>query len=97
MSRYMFRSLGSIIDSISNNHKLKKYFVYDRIKTIWKKNIDLQIQNNTEIINLNNDILIIQTTTPTWKTELGFQKTELLKNINKHLSLRQQIKDIKFI
>ena len=97
MPRYMFRSLGSIIDSISNNHKLKKYFVYDQIKTIWKKNIDLQIQNNTEIINLNNDILIIQTTTPTWKTELGFQKTELLKNINKHLSRRQQIKDIKFI
>ena len=97
MSRYMFRSLGSALDSISNNRKFKKYFVYDKIKTIWENDIDLQIQNNTEIINLNNDILIIQTTTPTWKTELGFQKTELLKNINKHLSLRQQIKDIKFI
>ena len=93
----MFRSLNNIIESISTNHKLKKYFIYDQIKIIWKKNIDSQIQNNTEIINLNNDILIIQTTTPTWKTELGFQKTELLKNINKHLSLRQQIKDIKFI
>ena len=93
----MFRSLSSILDSISNNHKLKKYFIYDKIKTIWDNHIDSQIQNNTEIINLNNNTLIIQTATPTWKTELGFQKTELLKTINQHLSPRQQIKDIKFI
>ena len=93
----MFRSLSSIIDSISSKHKLKKYFVYDKIKTIWEKHVDSQIQNNTEIINYNNNTLIIQTATPTWKTELGFQKTELLKTINQHLSPRQQIKDIKFI
>ena len=93
----MFRSLKHVIGSISKNHRLKKYFIYDKIKTIWKKEIDSKIQENTEIINLNNDIITIQTATPTWKTELAFQKTELLILINKNLESRQKIKDIKFI
>ena len=93
----MLRSLTKILKSISNNHKLKKYFIYDKIKKIWDDNIDEQIKQNTEIINLNNDIIIIKTTTPTWKTELGFQKTELLKIINKHLKPIKPIKDIRFI
>ena len=52
---------------------------------------------NTKIINLNNNIITIQTTTPTWKTELGFQKSQLLTIINNHLKSKKKIKDIKFI
>ena len=55
------------------------------------------IQENTKIINLNNNVITIQTTTPTWKTELAFQKSELLILINQNLESRQKIKDIKFI
>ena len=51
---------------------------------IWKKEIDSCIQENTKIINLNNDIITIQTSTPAWKTELGFQKSLLLIIINKN-------------
>ena len=93
----MFRSLNNILDSISNQHKLKKYFIYDKIKKIWIDNVDEIIQQNTEIINLNNNVIIIQTSTPTWKTELGFQKSELLKIINDNLKIKQPIKDIRFI
>ena len=93
----MFRSLDKILDIIGNHHKFKKYFVYDKIKEIWNNNIDDTIKQNTEIINLNNDIVIIKTTTPTWKTELGFQKTELLKIINDNLEISKPIKDIRFI
>ena len=59
--------------------------------------IDKQIKENTEIINLNNNTIIIKTTTPTWKTELSFQKTELLKIINNKLKPIKPIKDIRFI
>ena len=93
----MFRSLTSVLNSISKHNKLKKYFIYDQIKQIWNNKIDKQIQQNTEIINLNNDVIIIKTTKPTWKTELGFQKTELLKIINDNLKATTPIKDIRFI
>tara|TARA_Y100001968_G_C18919174_1_gene508957 strand:- start:17 stop:298 length:282 start_codon:yes stop_codon:yes gene_type:complete len=93
----MFRSLKSALNSIQNHHRLKKYFIYDKIQKIWKQEIDSIIQENTQIINLNNNIITIQTAAPTWKTELGFQKSELLLIINKHLESRQKIKDIKFI
>ena len=93
----MFRSLKHVVDSISENRRLKKYFIYDKIKQIWNNEIDKQIKENTEIINLNNNTIIIKTTTPTWKTELSFQKTELLKIINNKLKPIKPIKDIRFI
>jgi len=93
----MFRSLKNVIESISKSHRLKKYFIYDKIQIIWKNEIDSRIQENTKIINLNNNIITIQTSTPTWKTELAFQKSELLVMINKNLESKQKIKDIKFI
>ena len=93
----MFRSLTSVLNSISKHNKLKKYFIYDQIKQIWNNKIDKQIQQNTEIINYNNYVIIIKTTTPTWKTELGFQKKELLKIINDNLKTTTTIKDIRFI
>ena len=93
----MFRSLTSVISTISGKRRLKKYFIYDKIKQVWNNEIDEQIRENTEIINLNNNIIIIKTTTPTWKTELSFQKTELLKIINNKLKPIKPIKDIRFI
>ena len=93
----MFRSLKQGLNSISNNPRLKKYFIYDKIQKIWSSEVDSCIQENTKIINLNNNVVTIQTSTPAWKTELAFQKSLLLKIINKNLNFRQKIKDIKFI
>ena len=93
----MFRSIKSALESSKHNHKFQKYFAYEEIISIWKKEIDYRIQENTKIINFNNDIVTIQTSTPTWKTELGFQKTEILMIINNHLTSKQKIKDIKFV
>ena len=61
----MFRSLTSVLHSLSKQNKLKKYFIYDQIKQIWNDKIDKQIKQNTEIINYNNYVVIIKTTTPT--------------------------------
>ena len=93
----MFRSLNNIIESISTNHKLKKYFIYDQVQLIWSKHIDKTIQAHAQLTNLNNDVLIIQTSSPVWKTELGLQKDELLTIINKNLETTKPIKDIRFI
>ena len=93
----MFRSLNKIIQSLSSKQKLKKYFIYDKVQEIWLKNIDTQIQSNAKLINLNNDILIVQTTSPIWKTELGLQKDELLNIINNKLEQKPLIKDIRFL
>ena len=93
----MFCSLKNVIESIKQNSKFHQYFIYDEVLAIWDKEVDLRIQENTTIINLNNNIITIQTTTPTWKTELGFQKSQLLTIINNHLKSKKKIKDIKFI
>jgi len=93
----MFRSLKKTIGDMSQSPRLKKYFIYEKIKKTWREEIDSRIQENTKIINLNNNVITIQTSAPTWKTELAFQKTELLLAINKHLKPKQKIKDIKFI
>ena len=93
----MFRSLNNIIKSISANHKFKKYFIYDQIQLIWLKHIDKTIQSNTQLVNFNNNVLIIETSSPVWKTELGLQKDELLTVINKNLKTTKPIKDIRFI
>ena len=93
----MFRSLKNAIDLIKENHKFQKYFIFDKIVIIWEKEIDHHIQENTKIINFNNNIITIKTSTPTWKTELAFQKTKILMIINNHLDTKQKIKDIKFI
>lgn len=93
----MFCSLKNVIKSIKQNGKFHQYFIYDEVLEIWGKEVDLRIQKNTKIINFNNNIITIQTTTPTWKTELGFQKSQLLTIINNHLKSKKKIKDIKFI
>ena len=93
----MFRSLNTIMHSISSKHKLKKYFIYDKVQQIWLEHIDKQIQFNAKLISLNNDTLIIQTTSPIWKTELGLQKDELLNIINNQLEPQTLIKDIRFL
>ena len=93
----MFRSLNHIIESISTNHKLKKYFIYDQIQLIWSKHIDKTIKSNAQPVNLNNNVLTVQTSSPVWKTELGLQKDELLEIINKNLKTTKPIKDIRFI
>ena len=72
----MFRRLNNIIDSISNKQKLKKYFIYDQVFQIWKEHINSTIQSNAHPVNISNNILIVQTTNPIWKTELGLQKNE---------------------
>ena len=93
----MFRSLNNIIESISTNHKLKKYFIYDQIQLIWTEHIDKTIQSNTQLVNFNNNVLTIQTSNPLWKTELVLQKDEFLTIINKNLKTTKPIKDIRFI
>ena len=46
----MFRSIKSAIESIKHNHKFQKYFTYEEIVSILKKEIDSRIQENTKII-----------------------------------------------
>ena len=93
----MFRRINSALETLETNPRLKKYFIYDKIQKIWKEHIDEAIQSNTQILHLNNDVVTIKTSAPTWKTELGFQKSKLILIINKHLDSKQKIKDIKFI
>jgi len=93
----MFRRLNTAFEAMQRNHRLKKYFIYDKVQKIWEKEVDSLISDNTQIVQLNNNIITIKTAAPAWKTELGFQKSELLLIINKHLDSQQQIKDIKFI
>ena len=91
----MFCSLKSGIESITKKNRLKKYFVFDKVVKIWQKEIDSQIQENTKIINFYNGVITIETVTPTWKTELAFQKTKILNKKTASRKISRTSKKIK--
>ena len=61
----------------------------------WCAVVGKTISNNTEIINIKNEKIIIKTSNPIWRNELTFQKKELLEQLNNEKS-QLNIKDIIF-
>ena len=92
----MFRSLKNSINIFFEKQKTKPQYQTGVIMSIWESVVGNTIYENTKIINIKKDTLLIKTTTPAWRNELLFQKKDILKKLNKNQSTTL-IKDIHFI
>ena len=65
--------------------------VYDHIKNEWKEIVGKPIGQATSPIKIENQKLYIKCKNPTWKTELQYQKKELLIKINQNTKIKDII------
>ena len=70
------KSINSLIQK-SNN----KMFVFGLLDYSWKKIVGNEVSKNTELIKIENKTLFIRCLSPVWKSELQYQKKEIIKKI----------------
>ena len=92
----MFRSLKNSLNKYFEKEKIKPIYKTGVVMDLWSKTVGKTIYENTKIINIKKNTLIIQTTTPVWRNELLFQKQTILKKLNQSQN-GVIIKDIHFI
>ena len=74
--------LSQSIDRLLKKTKFNPLFL-GNLENKWKIIVGNEIANVTKIIKIEKKTLYIKCKNPTWKNELQYQKTEILKKINK--------------
>jgi len=80
------KSIENLIQK-SNN----KMFVFGFLDYHWKQIVGKEISKKTELVKIENKTLFIKCSSPVWKTELQYQKQELIEKIK---NKTKQIKNI---
>ena len=70
------KSIENLIQK-SNN----KMFVFGFLDYHWKQIVGKEISKKTELVKIENKTLFIKCSSPVWKTELQYQKQELIEKI----------------
>lgn len=88
-------SLGDSISGI-----LKAYGLYDSVQlhravVIWEEVVGPAVGKHIRAVEVKGHTLVVKTDSPVWRTELAFQKDELLRSINERIG-SQMIRDIRF-
>ena len=63
---------------------------------VWKEVVGKRVADNTTAEKIDHGVLMVRTTTPTWRQELQLQKTIIIKKLNKKLG-KKVIKDVRFV
>ena len=63
---------------------------------LWKEVVGEGVARATEATGVEKGVLIVKTSSPTWRQELHMQKKEILEKINKKIGSKA-IKEIRFI
>ena len=66
-----------------------------KVINIWKEAVGPIISKNTKPLSITHGVLIVEVLKHTWKQELQFQKTEIIKKINTKLN-NKILKEIRF-
>ena len=74
--------LSQSIDNLLKKTKFNPLFL-GKLENKWETIVGNKIASVTEIIKIEKHTLYIKCKNPTWKHELQYQKTEILKQINK--------------
>tara|TARA_B100000700_G_scaffold324798_1_gene431886 strand:- start:329 stop:595 length:267 start_codon:yes stop_codon:yes gene_type:complete len=82
--------LSTAIKNFLNNPETAQIILIGSLQNDWTKVVGKPIGEATTPIKIKNQKLYIKCKNPTWKTELQYQKTELIIKINK----TTKIKDI---
>ncbi len=92
----MVHSLKDTITEFLQNKKIHDKIKDHSIANNWHKIVGEKIANVTEVKNVRNKILYIGTRSPAWRTELTFQRQEIMEKIKEELP-QINFREIRFI
>ena len=92
----MAHSLKSAIMEFLKTKKIHKKITDHSIANHWHKIVGENIANVTEVKNIKNKILYVGTKSPSWRTELTFQRQEIMEKVKEELP-QINFKEIRFI
>lgn len=90
------QSLGKALNTFLKSAGIDKAVIQQQAILDWPEIVGPSIAEQTEPQQVEHGVLLIKVSTPTWRQELQFQKQDIIKKLNQHLSQRV-IKDIRFV
>ena len=88
--------IGGALKKLIKSNNLEKGLEEQKAVDIWQKVVGDRINENTEPISIENGVLSVKTSNPSWSQELQLQKPHILKKLNNRLN-KKVIKDIRFV
>jgi len=92
----MTTPLNSIISSFLKSTGLDKGVAQQKALMIWGDIVGSAVEKNTQAESVEHGVITVRTTTPAWRQELQFKKSDIIEKLNKELG-KKTIKDIRFI
>ena len=83
--------LSTAIKGFLNNPKTNQILLIGTLENDWEKIVGKIIGQATKPIKIESQKLYIKCKNPTWKTELQYQKSELIKKISKNIKIKDII------
>lgn len=90
------QSLKQVLNIYLHKAGLAKGVAQNKAIQVWPEAVGKAVAENTTAENVEHGILIVRTTTPTWRQELQFKKEEILDKLNNRVG-KNTIKDIRFL
>ncbi|OQX89209.1 MAG: hypothetical protein B6D65_04355 [candidate division Zixibacteria bacterium 4484_93] len=86
-------AIGDILGRILERHGLKKRVEESGAVLIWDDVVGEQVSKHTTPVKIERGVLFIHCESASWRQEISFLKSDLIKKLNKHLG-KKLIKDI---
>jgi len=90
------QSLKSILDNLLRRHGIDRAIAQNKALIIWDEIVGQSVAENTQADRVEHGVIIVKTSSPTWRQELFFQKKEIIRKFNTALG-KNVIRDIRFI
>ena len=88
--------IGGALEKLIKSNNLEKGLEEQKAVDIWERVVGGRINENTEPISIENGVLSVKTSNPSWSQELQLQEPHILKKLNNRLN-KKVIKDIRFV
>ena len=90
------QELKTAIKEFLKKAGLEKGVSQNKALLVWEEVVGDKVSQNTSPEKVESGTLYIKTSNPTWRQELVFKKTDIIKKLNNKLG-KNTIKEIKFI
>jgi predicted nucleic acid-binding Zn ribbon protein len=87
--------IGNVFTQLFRDLGIDKAIQQNAAVNRWSEIVGERISEVTEAEKIEKGILVVKVSSPVWRNELVFMKTNLIKNINDALA-KNIVKDIKF-
>ena len=88
--------ISRAIEKLLRKAGLEKGVAQQNALFVWKEVVGKRVAENTTAEKRDHGVLMVRTTTPTWRQELQLQKPTIIKKLNKKLG-KKVIKDVRFV